>query len=238
MKALDELQKRSKEEDAALDKANEEREKEALSTKLEILDEIEKINKMSEKNALLEHNAYKAIAAAKDGFLVSKSPYSTTEFEHHPSLVMILENGRLDEKSWLAIVKEGHLPNNYLSWYNFLSDDRNLAIQFVQAVRNAKKRVEQNEKINNEIKTRRNKKIIAALCIPATFLFLFLIFVSRSVPVIWGTIILGAIIVEAVMIPSKFFDVGNKIAQLVCAPIIGAIGGVIVGVVCWIFSTY
>jgi hypothetical protein len=243
MKALDELQKRSKEEDVTLGKAIEEREdereKEALSTKLEILEEIEKFNKMSENSDFLKlHNAYNAIATTKDGFLVSKSPYSTTEFERHPSLAMILENGRLDEKSWQTIVKEGYLPKNYLNWYNFLLDDRNLAIQLVQAVRNAKNRVDQNEKANKEIKTRRNKKIIAALCVPATFLFLILIFVSRSVPVVWGTIILGAIILEAAMIPSTSYGIGNKIAQLVCAPIMGAVGGAVVGVVCWIFSAY
>jgi hypothetical protein len=241
MKALDELQKRSKEEDVALDKAigehEDEREKEALSIKLEILDEIEKFNKMSEENDLLRY-AYNAIATTEDGFLVSKSPYSTTEFERHPSLAMILENGRLDEKSWLTIVKEGYLPKNYLNWYNFLLDDRNLAIQLVQAVRNAKNRVDQNEKVNKEIRTRRNKKIIAALCVPATFVFLILIFVSRSVSVVWGTVILGAIIMEAVMIPSTSYGIGNKIAQLVGGPIMGAIGGIVVGVVCWIFSAY
>jgi len=84
----------------------------------------------------------------------------------------------------------------------------------------------------------KRRKIIAGLCIPVSILFFVLIFITGNISVIWGTIICVAIILEIAFAVVKSNGLESKTFYLISGPILGGIGGLIVGFVVWLFSSF
>ena len=91
---------------------------------------------------------------------------------------------------------------------------------------------------SNFIGKKPGKIIRAAVCIPVSIIFFFLIFIFQRIGIVWGSIIAVAIIAEAMAITGPSDDWGNRISQIIFLPILGGIGGIIVGGIAWILSSF
>jgi hypothetical protein len=81
-----------------------------------------------------------------------------------------------------------------------------------------------------------NKKaIIAGICVSVAIIFFYRIFIFQNIGIVVGSIITVAIMIESVAITSSD---ENKIAQILFFPILGAIGGFVVGGVAWLLSSF
>jgi hypothetical protein len=91
---------------------------------------------------------------------------------------------------------------------------------------------------SNFIGKKPGKIIRAAVCIPVSIIFFCLIFIFQRIGIVWGSIIAVAIMAEAMAITSPSDDWGNRISQIIFLPILGGIGGIIVGGIAWILSSF
>jgi len=157
---------------------------------------------------------------------------------YQPSMAMLMRKGRFDESAWISIVTIGNLPENWKNWYSVLKNDQNLANQLIQAIKEAKERIRNKIKDKSTSVKKRKRIIVAAICIPTSFIFFLLIFVFKSIGLVWGSVITVAIMAEAFAITSESNDIGNKISQILFIPILGGIGGLVVGGVAWILSSF
>jgi hypothetical protein len=155
---------------------------------------------------------------------------------YYPSMKKLMEKKKFDEGAWFFLIDKAKLPDYYKKWYKFLAEDQQLALQLVQAVKDAKDRMEETQKRLLKEKNSRNKMIMSVVIIPVSTFFFFQIFLFKNVSLVWGTIIPMVIIAIMIGILMDGHSIGNKIAIMVTTPIWGVIGGAILGGVFYLLS--
>jgi cation transport ATPase len=97
-----------------------------------------------------------------------------------------------------------------------------------------KKQEEQEKRLKEQQKQKemRNKTIVAAINLPITVLFFFLIFVFKSIPILLGTVILYAILLLINAIVNH-----KNIISIFVAPLVGGLIGFVAGIVGWLLSS-
>jgi uncharacterized membrane protein len=118
------------------------------------------------------------------------------------------------------------------SWQTVLKNNASLCKELRQVTLEASNHYD-------KLSKNKAKLTVATVSMPVSFIFFILIFVSQSVSIVWGSVIVLGIIFELAAIARTIYGItSEKISEIFTYPIVGAIAGLIVGGVAWILSSF